>query len=44
MRKFILGLLALAALVAAPSTTLIATNHSTLVADGNGGGYGKGGG
>jgi hypothetical protein len=44
MRKFVLGLLALAALVAAPSVTLVASNHSTIVADGSGNGYGKGGG
>ncbi len=44
MRKVIFGLLALAALVAAPTLNLVASSQPTIVADGSGGGYGKGGG
>jgi hypothetical protein len=44
MRKVIFGLLAFAALVAAPSLTLVASNTPTIIAGGSGGGYGQGGG
>ena len=45
MKHFVLGLLALAALLAAPSAVITANISSQgITADGHGGGYGTGGG
>lgn len=45
VKRFVLGLLALALLMTGPASSLLAEQHTTITADGgNGSNYGKGGG